>query len=201
MASFPKFPQGIARPFPEQPARSTASGEDDPTLSPETFIHRDQVAQKGRGAVTNLRGRYESVAREEFDDGWQSVRFAEARPEAGEGMEEDEPPRLKTIVTEEDARSVITRNSSPDLPFSLSLNPYRGCEHGCIYCFARPTHSYLNLSPGIDFEARIVAKVNAAERLREALGQRAYEPLMLNLGSATDAYQPAERRLRITPRV
>ncbi|MFK9813548.1 hypothetical protein ACJEM2_25125, partial [Escherichia coli] len=84
VASFPKFPQGIARPFPEQPTRSAASGEDDATLTPETFIHRDQTAQKGRGAVTNLRGRYESVAREEFDDGWQSVRFAESGPQAAE---------------------------------------------------------------------------------------------------------------------
>jgi hypothetical protein len=126
LASFPKFPQGIARPFPDQPA---PSGEDDATLTPETFVHRNQVARKGRGAVTNLRGRYESVAREEFDDGWQAVSFAAVEPLAAEVMEDDEPPRLKTIVTEEDARSIISRNSSPDLPFSLSLNPYRGCEH------------------------------------------------------------------------
>ena len=95
-------------------------------------------------------------------------------------------------------RSVLTANDSPDISFDLSVNPYRGCEHGCMYCYARPTHSYLDLSPGIDFETRIIAKVNAAERLREALGAKNYKPSMLNIGSATDAYQPVERRLRIT---
>jgi len=95
-------------------------------------------------------------------------------------------------------RSILSGNDSPDIGFDLSINPYRGCEHGCVYCYARPTHSYLNLSPGLDFETRIIAKVNAAERLRETLASRSYEPMSLNIGSATDAYQPAERRLRIT---
>jgi DNA repair photolyase len=101
-------------------------------------------------------------------------------------------------VLEEQVRSILAGNDSPDIGFDLSINPYRGCEHGCSYCYARPTHSYLNLSPGLDFETRIVAKVNAAERLREALRAPGYTPLLLNIGSATDAYQPAERRLRIT---
>jgi DNA repair photolyase len=93
---------------------------------------------------------------------------------------------------------VLSSNESPDIGFDLSINPYRGCEHGCIYCFARPTHSYLNMSPGLDFETKIIAKVNAAEKLREAFASRSYEPLMLNIGAATDAYQPIERKLRIT---
>jgi DNA repair photolyase len=103
-----------------------------------------------------------------------------------------------TQIIEEQVRSILSANDSPDIGFDLSINPYRGCEHGCIYCYARPTHSYLNLSPGIDFETRIVAKVNAAARLREAFARKGYQPRMLNLGSVTDAYQPAERQLRIT---
>ena len=101
-------------------------------------------------------------------------------------------------MIEEQVKSILSGNDSPDIGFDLSINPYRGCEHGCIYCYARPTHSYLDLSPGLDFETTIFAKVNAAERLREAFARRGYEPMTLNIGSATDAYQPAERRLRIT---
>ena len=123
-----------------------------------------------------------------MDDGWGSL--------APIGQEEVPVPG--TQVIEEQAHTILAGNDSPDIGFDLSINPYRGCEHGCIYCYARPTHSYLNLSPGLDFETRIIAKVNAAERLRAAFAQRNYEPLRLNIGSATDAYQPAERRLRIT---
>ena len=111
-------------------------------------------AQKGRGAVSNLQGRYEVHAREAFDDGW-----------AREDEEEGASP-WRTVVTEESARTILTRNQSPDIPFNVSLNPYRGCEHGCIYCFARPSHSYLGLSPGLDFESKLFAKVNAPELLR-----------------------------------
>ena len=143
-------------------------------------------AIKGRGAATRLAHRFESQAREAFDDGWC------VDPEAGEAL----PPA--TEVTWEDARSAITRNDSPDLGFDQSLNPYRGCEHGCSYCYARPTHSYLNLSPGLDFETRIVAKRNIAEVLRAELGRRGYRPSLIALGSATDAYQPVERELRLT---
>ena len=103
----------------------------------------------------------------------------------------------QTEIIEQRVKSILSGNDSPDIPFDLSINPYRGCEHGCVYCFARPTHSYLNLSPGLDFETKIIAKINAAERLREAFASRSYEALPLNIGSATDAYQPAERRLRI----
>jgi DNA repair photolyase len=143
---------------------------------------------KGRGAVWAIQHRFSVDQRESFDDGWgtleQSVHEEQVRPE--------------TQVIEERVKSVLTGNDSPDIGFDLSINPYRGCEHGCVYCYARPTHSYLNLSPGLDFETRIVAKVNAAERLRETLAKPSYVPLLLNLGSATDCYQPVERRLGIT---
>ena len=109
------------------------------------------------------------------------------------GAEETLPPQ--TQVIEEHVKSIVASNDSPDVHFDLSINPYRGCEHGCIYCFARPTHSYLDLSPGLDFETRIIAKVNAAERLRETFAARGYEPKLLNIGAATDAYQPVERKL------
>ena len=144
-------------------------------------------AQKGRGAVSNLQGRYELNAREPYDDGWE--------------REEEEPVKWKTQVTEEIAKSILSRNQSPDLPFGVSLNPYRGCEHGCIYCFARPTHSYLGLSPGLDFESKIFAKVNAPELLRRELGKAGYVPQSIALGVNTDAYQPCERERQLTRRV
>ncbi|WP_229417463.1 PA0069 family radical SAM protein [Massilia sp. Root418] len=148
-------------------------------------------AQKGRGAVSNLQGRYEVHGRDQFDDGW------EREDEDGE----DGARVWKTHVADEVAKSILTRNSSPDIPFNVSLNPYRGCEHGCIYCFARPSHSYLGLSPGMDFESRIFAKVNAPELLRQELARPSYVPEPIALGVNTDAYQPCERSLRITRRV
>ena len=150
--------------------------------------HGDGQAQKGRGTVWAIEHRFSQNARSDFDDGWGTLEQAALAEQAGPA----------TQVLEENVRGILSRNDSPDIGFDLSLNPYRGCEHGCIYCYARPTHSYLNLSPGLDFETRIVAKVNAAERLREALSARGYTPGQLNIGSVTDAYQPAERRLRIT---
>jgi DNA repair photolyase len=149
--------------------------------------------QKGRGAVTNLQGRYELHARENFDDGWPHEEEDETAA--------DKTARRKTQVFEERAKTILTRNASPDIPFSVSLNPYRGCEHGCIYCFARPTHSYLGLSPGLDFESRIFAKVNAPELLRRELAKASYVPEPIALGVNTDAYQPCERQLRLTRRV
>ncbi|GBH24992.1 radical SAM protein [Burkholderia vietnamiensis] len=145
------------------------------------------VPRKGRGAVDNLQGRYETALREAVDDGWTH--------EADDG---DLPAPLRTQVFEERAKSILTRNQSPDIPFSVSLNPYRGCEHGCIYCFARPTHSYLGLSPGLDFESRIYAKVNAAELLEREIARKRFVPEPIALGVNTDAYQPVERDLRIT---
>jgi DNA repair photolyase len=147
--------------------------------------------RKGRGAVTNLQGRYEVDQREAFDDGWQQSSEDDAEP----------VPALRTQVFTEHAKSILTRNQSPDIPFSVSLNPYRGCEHGCIYCFARPTHSYLGLSPGLDFESRIYAKVNAPELLVRELSKPSYEPEPIALGVNTDAWQPVEREMRITRRV
>jgi DNA repair photolyase len=147
-----------------------------------------QSPQKGRGTIWAIEHRYARTSSESYDDGWGTL-----DQQAGEEVVAPE-----TTIIEERVKSVLSSNDSPDLSFELSINPYRGCEHGCVYCFARPTHSYLNMSPGLDFETRIIAKVNAAERLREAFASRAYEASSLNLGSATDAYQPVERKLGIT---
>jgi DNA repair photolyase len=140
---------------------------------------------KGRGAASNVEGRYESSLREAFDDGW--VRD-----------EDESASRLETVVTPEVAKSIIARNESPDIPFEQSINPYRGCEHGCVYCYARPSHAYLGLSPGLDFETRIFAKSNAAELLRRELSAPGYRCSVISLGANTDPYQPAERDLRVT---
>jgi DNA repair photolyase len=140
---------------------------------------------KGRGAPSNPQGRFERVARESVDDGW----FPDP---------EDAPGRPATAVTEERARSIVSRNQSPDIPFDASINPYRGCEHGCVYCYARPSHAYLDLSPGLDFETKLYAKTNAAELLRAALSKRGYRPTPINLGANTDPYQPIEKRYRVT---
>ena len=147
-----------------------------------------RASLKGRGTVWAIEHRFTGERHQPIDDGWGTLEQA--------AREEMAAPN--TQIIEQQVKSILSGNDSPDIPFDLSINPYRGCEHGCIYCFARPTHSYLNLSPGLDFETKIIAKVNAAERLCEAFAARNYEPLPLNLGSATDAYQPAERRLGIT---
>jgi DNA repair photolyase len=152
---------------------------------------RVQLA-KGRGATSNLQGRYECHARETFDDGWTAE---------DEQIAINDQLQLTTEVIFEKAKSILSRNSSPDVPFNVSLNPYRGCEHGCIYCFARPTHSYLGLSPGLDFETKIVAKSNAAELLRDELAHPKYVPEPIAVGVNTDGYQPCERDLRITRQV
>ncbi|WP_408951752.1 PA0069 family radical SAM protein [Lysobacter sp. Hz 25] len=145
------------------------------------------TAFKGRGAASYVAGRYAVTTVQGEDDGWGSV-YEDA----------DASSRPDTQVREETARSIITRNDSPDIGFSQSVNPYRGCEHGCVYCFARPSHAYLELSPGLDFETRLFAKVNAAERLQNELARPGYECAPIALGINTDAYQPIERRYRIT---
>ncbi|QBI04870.1 PA0069 family radical SAM protein [Pseudoduganella albidiflava] len=151
------------------------------------LMPRSLRALKGRGAVANVQGRYEVDVRETFDDGW---------------LREEEEPRVwRTQVTDETAKSILSRNQSPDIPFGVSLNPYRGCEHGCIYCFARPSHSYLGLSPGLDFESKLYAKVNAADLLRSELSKPGYAVEPIALGVNTDAYQPIERELKLTRRV
>lgn len=142
------------------------------------------VPVRGRGATGNPGGRFEREVREAFDDGW----FG------GDGG----PPRLKTVVRIERAKSVIAHNDSPDIPFAQSVNPYRGCEHGCVYCYARPNHSYLGLSPGLDFETKLVAKTNAAERLCAELAAPSYRCEPIAIGTATDAWQPIEREYGIT---
>ena len=145
-------------------------------------------AIKGRGAATRLAHRFTKDARDGFDDGWGGL--DEAAGQAGAAV--------PTQLIWEQARSAISRNQSPDIYFEQSINPYRGCEHGCIYCFARPTHSYLNLSPGLDFETKIIAKRNIAALLRAELASPRYVPQGLVIGTVTDCYQPLERELRLT---
>ena len=140
--------------------------------------------RKGRGAVSNRIGRFEALAKEVVDDGWGTV--------------DEELPPLRTSLTIDTARSVIARNASPDIPFDQSINPYRGCEHGCVYCYARPTHAFLGLSPGLDFETRLFYKPDAAHLLESELRHPRYKPKLIALGSNTDPYQPVERELCLT---
>ncbi len=141
-------------------------------------------AVKGRGAVSNPDGRFEGENRFEIHDGWD--------------LDDGDLPPLRTHITDHPCKTIISRNASPDIPFEQSINPYQGCEHGCVYCFARPAHSYLGLSPGLDFETRITAKPNAAEVLARELRQPGYKPSPIMLGANTDAYQPIERERGIT---
>ena len=148
-----------------------------------TFTQQIQTP-RGRGARSNASGRYESQAREAFDDGWTP--------------DDVKPPRLATTVTAEKAKVIITHNDSPDVGFSASINPYRGCEHGCIYCYARPAHAYMGLSPGLDFESKLFFKPGAAALLERELSRPSYVPEVIHIGGNTDPYQPLERRLRVT---
>ena len=157
--------------------RSTANTADEVRVPIEAI--------KGRGTATYFAHRFSADARESFADGW-------------ERSDEESAAIPRTEVIWENARSIIATNDSPDIYFDRSINPYRGCEHGCVYCYARPTHSYLNLSPGLDFETKIIAKRNAADLLRAELGRKSYRPAMIAIGSATDCYQPVERELRLT---
>ncbi len=145
-------------------------------------MHR--APDKSRGVQSNRTGRFEALAVEAVDDGW--------------GIADEELPPVATTVQPEPAHTVITKNNSPDIPFDLSINPYRGCEHGCSYCYARPSHQYLNLSAGLDFETRLFYKKDAAAHLREELNRRSYKPSAINLGANTDPYQPLERKLAVT---
>ncbi len=137
---------------------------------------------RGRGARSNESGRYEREARELVDDGWESLA---------------DLPALATQITHERPRAIITRNDSPDISFDRSINPYRGCEHGCVYCFARPTHAYMGLSPGLDFETRLFVKDGAAELLERELSAPGYQPKTIAIGTNTDPYQPIERQHRV----
>ncbi len=144
----------------------------------------ERLTQSGRGAISNQTGRFEPETRHAFDDGWETI--------------EEDAGRLETTLTAEAAKTIITFNRSPDIPFDRSVNPYRGCEHGCVYCFARPTHAYQGLSAGLDFESRLFFKPNGPELLRRALARPSYRPRPIALGINTDAFQPIERRTRLT---
>ena len=161
---------------------SEPAGAPSPAPFPELAVAIEKGRRRGRGAQSNASGRYEAEARVAFDDGWHSL---------------DELPPFKTVVAPDTARKVITRNDSPDIGFDRSINPYRGCEHGCVYCFARPTHAYLGLSPGLDFESKLLAKPDAPQLLERELAAEGYEPRMIAIGTNTDPYQPIERDLKI----
>ncbi len=139
-------------------------------------VSRDR--RRGRGTLSNMSGRYEPIARIAFDDGWRSI---------------EELPPFATTVTNDATRTIITRNESPDISFDRSINPYRGCEHGCVYCFARPTHTYLGLSAGLDFESKLFAKPDAPRLLEKELSAKGYTPRVIAIGTNTDPYQPIER--------
>src|ERR1700744_5084589 len=143
----------------------------------------DIERRRGRGSLSNASGRFESLSRVADDDGWNSV---------------EELPPLRTEVQDEQARKIITFNDSPDISFDRSINPYRGCEHGCVYCFARPTHAYLGLSPGLDFESKLFVKPEAAALLEKELRKPSYKPQVIAMGTNTDPYQPVEREWRVT---
>lgn len=164
------------------PATGTNRAEYANAMIGEAGLRIDHARRRGRGAGINPTGRFEPVTRQEFDDGWATL---------------EELPAFKTQVQVEKPRTIITRNDSPDIGFDRSINPYRGCEHGCIYCFARPTHSYMGLSAGLDFEARLFAKPDAPRLLERELAKPGYQPRTIAIGTNTDPYQPIEKQWRI----
>jgi DNA repair photolyase len=163
---------------PPAPLPSAPAGEIDTAV--------DRERRRGRGTASNASGRFEPLARVAFDDGWQGL---------------EQLPPFKTTVTVDSTRKIITHNDSPDISFDRSINPYRGCEHGCVYCFARPTHAYLGLSPGLDFESKLFMKPNAPELLERELSAPGYSPKTIAIGTNTDPYQPIERRYQIMRRI
>src|SRR5258705_388886 len=165
---------------PSEPAGATPFAE--LAVFPEVDVAIERERRRGRGAQSNASGRFEAEARVAFDDGWQSL--------------EDLPP-FKTTVTLDTSRKVIARNDSPDIGFDRSINPYRGCEHGCVYCFARPTHAYLGFSLGLDFESKLLIQPESPSLLEKELAAPDYEPRMIAIGTNTDPYQPIEREYKI----
>ena len=163
----------------------------DPPLYPDDAIPEPQ--HNGRGALSNASSRYDSEKRVRTTDGWE--------PSAEQASEDDELPPLRTTLTRDATRTILARNTSPDVPFDRSINPYRGCEHGCIYCFARPTHAYLGLSPGLDFETKILFKPDAAKLLVAELASPKYRCDVVAMGTNTDPYQPVERELKVTRQI
>jgi len=153
-------------------------------MSPPPLTTPISAAVRGRGARSNRAGRYEPETRDDFHDGWE--------------VEDERPPKLATTLTPEAARVIISRNDSPDVGFDRSINPYRGCEHGCIYCYARPAHAYMGLSPGLDFESKLFFKPDAAALLERELSNPRYSVAPIHIGGNTDPYQPVERDLKIT---
>jgi DNA repair photolyase len=170
----------MATPGPHPKPNPLAPSE----TAPESLV--DETRRRGRGARSNHSGRFEAERRLTFDDGWESLAELDA---------------VRTEVYAEPARSIITRNKSPDISFDQSINPYRGCEHGCIYCYARPTHCYLGHSAGLDFETKLYAKTNAAELLEKELAHKGYTPRVIALGTNTDPYQPIEREHCVTRQI
>src|SRR6478752_2958044 len=153
------------------------------SVAVRTYSSGMASAIKGRGAMSAPPGRFDKLTQTLEHDGW---------------YEDEEPRRVETVVLPEPARSIISRNKSPDIGFSQSINPYRGCEHGCIYCYARPSHSYVGLSPGLDFETKLFYKHDAAKVLEQELAHPRYVCKHIMLGANTDPYQPIERRLQVT---
>ena len=180
-----RYSSALKRP-PVQELPSAPAGEYVEDLTGILGVAVDYERRRGRGAQSNGSGRYEPLARVAFDDGWRSL---------------DELPPFKTTVQTDATRKIITRNSSPDIGFDRSINPYRGCEHGCVYCFARPTHAYLGMSPGLDFESKLFVKPEAAELLEKELGAPGYTPKVIAIGTNTDPYQPIERKYQVMRRI
>src|SRR6476659_6267589 len=174
---------GLGRRPGREAARAAAV---DLEASIEAEVAVEGARRRGRGAQSNATGRYEPLARVAFDDGWQSF---------------EELPPFKTTVTIDSTRKIITRNDSPDISFDRSINPYRGCEHGCIYCFARPTHAYLGLSTGLDFDSKLFAKPEAPKLLERELSASGYVPRTIAIGTNTDPYQPIERQHQVMRRI
>jgi DNA repair photolyase len=164
------------------PTPGDSAGAERPDRTETRAEIRPDVRRRGRGALSNASGRFEPFARQAEDDGWDLA---------------EELPPLKTEITIERPRHIITNNDSPDISFDRSINPYRGCEHGCIYCFARPTHAFMGLSPGLDFETRLFAKAGAASLLERELSAPRYQPKVIAIGTNTDPYQPIERDQRV----
>ncbi|MCP3397575.1 MULTISPECIES: PA0069 family radical SAM protein [unclassified Bradyrhizobium] len=178
----PASSHALKHPPVTAPSEPAGADSDFPADFPELGVAIDRARRRGRGAQSNASGRFEAEARVAFDDGWQSL---------------EELPPFKTSVGVDTSRKVITRNESPDIGFDRSINPYRGCEHGCVYCFARPTHAYLGLSPGLDFESKLFVKPEAPALLEKELAAPGYEPRMIAIGTNTDPYQPIERERKI----
>src|SRR6266702_1025392 len=182
----PASSHALKHPPVTAPSEPAGALSDSPADFPELAVAIDRQRRRGRGAQSNASGRYEAEARVAFDDGWQSL--------------EDLTP-FKTTVGVDTSRKVITRNESPDIGFDRSINPYRGCEHGCIYCFARPTHAYLGMSPGLDFESKLFVKPEAADLLAKELAAPSYSPKVIAIGTNTDPYQPIERKYQVMRRI